>query len=58
VSGLERAIARKRWDLVWLYLVVGVAEAASKLPPDSLHELIELLAGDEGHTDGSRRHGS
>jgi len=57
VSGLQRAIERRHWDLVWWYLLVGVAEAASKLPADSLHDLVELLAGDEDAQDGSDRRG-
>ncbi len=47
MNGLERAIERERWDLVWLYLALGLAEAASKLPPESLDELIGLLAAEE-----------
>ena len=48
MNGLQRAIERERWDLVWLYLMLGVAEAASKLPRDSLEQLFALLAMDEG----------
>jgi hypothetical protein len=56
VIGLEGAIELKRWDLVWLYLAIGVAEMASRLPPESLDELIGLLAWDEesGEGGGSR----
>jgi hypothetical protein len=43
---LQVAIDRRRWDLVWLYLLLGVSEAASRLPQESLSELIELLAAD------------
>jgi hypothetical protein len=57
VSGLQRAIERQRWDLVWWYLLVGVAEAASKLPSESLYELVELLAGEEEQGQGGNRHG-
>jgi hypothetical protein len=52
VTGLQRAIERERWDLVWLYLMLGVAEAASKLPRDSLDELISLLASEEVSEEG------
>jgi hypothetical protein len=55
VTGLQRAIERERWDLVWLYLMLGVAEAASKLPRDSLAELISLLAADSERDDGDNR---
>ena len=40
MNGLQHAIERERWDLVWIYLMLGVADAASKLPRDSLDELI------------------
>ena len=46
MTGIERAIELGRWDLVWMYLMVGVAEAASALPRESLDELIGLLAGE------------
>lgn len=57
MKGLQRAIERERWDLVWLYLMVGVAEAASKLPRESLDELLALLAGEEGQDQRGERHG-
>lgn len=46
MTGIERAIELGRWDLVWMYLMVGVAEAASALPRESLDELVGLLAGE------------
>ncbi len=55
MTGLQRAIEREHWDLVWLYLMLGVAEAASKLPRDSLAELISLLAADSERDDGDNR---
>ena len=57
MNGLERAIERQRWDLVWLYLMLGVAEAAAKLPRESLDELIGLLSGDEIADSGCESHG-
>ena len=58
MNGLQRAIERERWDLVWLYLMLGVAEAASKLPRDSLDELIALLAmGEDSGDVGGRDDG-
>ena len=50
--GLARAVKLERWDLVWLYLVLGVVEAASKLPRESLDELIGLLAAEEDFQEG------
>ena len=57
MNGLQRAIERERWDLVWLYLMLGVAEAATKLPRDSLDELISLLAAEELREEGGERRG-
>ena len=58
MNGLQRAIERERWDLVWLYLMLGVADAASKLPRESLSELIEQLAAEEPSDErGERRDG-
>ncbi len=50
------AVERKQWQLVSLYLLLGVSEAASKLPPESLTALIDLLAGEDeaGRREGRR----
>jgi hypothetical protein len=50
MTGLEAAIAQKRWEAAWLYLMLGVTEAASKLPPETLSALLDLLAGEEETT--------
>ena len=42
-STLALAIERKEWTLAALCLLLGVAEAASQLPPETLESLIELL---------------
>ena len=42
-SALALAIERKSWTLAALCLLVGLAEVASRLPPEALEELIELL---------------
>jgi len=52
VTGFEAAIERKQWEIVCLYLLLGVTEAASKLPPESLSALLDLLAGED---EGQRR---
>jgi len=39
------AVERRQWSLVSLLLLLGVAEAAAKLPPDALIGLLELLEG-------------
>jgi len=45
MSHLALAIKRQEWSLVSLLLLLGVAEAAAKLPPDALNGLLELLEG-------------
>ncbi|HEY7467313.1 MAG TPA: hypothetical protein VIB47_11545 [Dehalococcoidia bacterium] len=45
VTGLAVAVERREWQVVALYLLLGVAEAASRLPPESLAELLDLLGG-------------
>ena len=47
MTRFEAAIEEKRWEVVCLYLLLGVTEAASMLPPESLSALLDLLAGDE-----------
>jgi len=45
MSHLALAVERRQWSLVSLLLLLGVAEAAAKLPPDALIGLLELLEG-------------
>jgi hypothetical protein len=45
MSRLAVAVERQQWTVVALHLLLGVAEAASKLPPDSLNGLLEVLEG-------------
>jgi hypothetical protein len=47
MTGFEAAVEQKRWEAVWLYLLLGVSEAASTLPPESLAALLGLLAGED-----------
>jgi hypothetical protein len=42
-SLLAVAVERKHWSLVALCLLVAIAEEASRLPPETLDHLIELL---------------
>jgi len=51
MSVLARAIARKQWELAALCLLLGLLEAALKVPPDSLEGLIEVV---EGAQDGRK----
>jgi hypothetical protein len=45
MSRLAIAVEKKEWTVVALYLLLGVAEAASKLPPDAVTGLLEVLEG-------------
>ncbi len=47
-AALSLALDRKEWTLAALYLLLGVAEAASRLPPDTFESLLELLEGMPG----------
>jgi hypothetical protein len=47
MTGFEAAVEQKRWEAVWLYLLLGVSEAASTLPPESLAALLDLLTGED-----------
>jgi len=41
------AVERRDWHSVALYLLLGVADAASSLPEESLAALLDLLGGAE-----------
>lgn len=49
MTGLSVAIRRKDWELAALYLLLGVARAAARLPEGAAADLLALLAADEGH---------
>ena len=38
------AYQRKEWSLASLYLLLGVCEAAARLPPESLEALLDLIS--------------
>lgn len=42
-STLAAAIERRNWELAALCLLVGVAEQAARLPPETLERLLDLL---------------
>lgn len=48
MSTLAWAIARKRWDLAALCLLLGLAETFSRLPADSAEGLIDILEVENG----------
>ena len=41
---LHRAIDERQWETAALCLLVAVAEAANRLPPQALEEMLNLLA--------------
>jgi hypothetical protein len=49
---LSVAIERKAWSLAALCLLLGVADAAAALPPETIENLLELL---EAPARGRRR---
>jgi hypothetical protein len=55
MTGFEQAIRRQEWELVSLYLLLGIADAAANLPPESLSALLDLLSGEEEEPDAGRR---
>jgi hypothetical protein len=54
MTSLAVAVEKREWRLVSLYLLLGVTEAASRLPPETLSDLIDLLGG-EPETKAPRR---
>lgn len=42
-AALPLALERRDWTLAALVLLLGVADAASRLPPETLESLLELL---------------
>lgn len=47
MTPLAIAVERREWRTVALRLLLGVADAASALPPESLEALLDLLGGEE-----------
>ena len=48
MSTLASAITRKQWDMAALCLLLGLADALSRLPADSVEGLIDILEGEHG----------
>ena len=51
---LAVAIERKQWELAALCLLLGLTEAAAKLPPEAIEGLLEVLAA-EGESPRRKR---
>jgi hypothetical protein len=47
-STLAIAIQRKNWEFVALCLLLGVADIAATLPPQTLERLLDLLEASNG----------
>ena len=54
MTGLAVAVERREWRVVTLYLLLGVSEAASALPAESLAALLDLLGGDDARPEALR----
>ena len=54
-SLLSVAIERQDWEAAALCLLLGVARAARKLPPETLEEMIALLSEAPPHRRRERR---
>ena len=48
MSTLATAIDTRQWQLAALYLLLGLWEALSRLPADSVEGLIDILEGEDG----------
>jgi hypothetical protein len=57
MSALALAIERQEWEVAALYLLLGVSQAAAKLPPDAIHGLLEVLSAEGGESSPSPRRG-
>ena len=55
--GLATAVERREWKLVSLYLLLGIDDAASRLPAESLIALVDLLGGTDVSGKRDRRGG-
>ena len=52
---LAQALAREDWDSAARCLLVGMARALEKLPPDSLDGLLDVIDGREDALEPRRR---
>jgi hypothetical protein len=48
MQALAAAIERKQWELAALCLLLGLTEAAAKLPPEAIEGLLEVLVAEDG----------
>lgn len=45
---MSKAIEKREWEVVAVCLLRGLVQAASALPPDAVHHMVEALEGDDG----------
>ncbi len=57
MTGLAAAVERSQWQIVSLYLLLGVSDVAAQLPPETLASLLDLLGGDEAFDSEVVAHG-
>lgn len=55
---LAVAIEQQQWELVALYVLLGVTEAASRLPPEAIDDLLEILSPEGEGESGDPRSAS
>ena len=48
MSALATAISTRQWQLAALCLLLGLWEALSRLPADSIEGLLDVLEGEDG----------
>jgi len=52
MSTLARAIAARQWELAALCLLLGLVEALSRIPADSIEGALDILQGEDGKKGG------
>ncbi|MBF8266520.1 MAG: hypothetical protein HW388_28 [Dehalococcoidia bacterium] len=51
MTTIATAIERQNWEVVALCLLQGLVQVASRLPPETLHHLLEALEGESNGPD-------
>ncbi len=46
MTTIATAIEKQDWEVVAVCLIRGFVQAASRLPPETLHHLVEALEGE------------
>ena len=48
MTAMARAVERQAWEVVALYLLLGVARAAAALPRETVQDLLDVLGEADG----------